>query len=61
MPLALAAAFMMNMGLTGLWSGFVIANVVLDVGFYFIIETTNWDKVAYLTHKRLAYEHIVPS
>ena len=43
MPLALAAAFKMDMGLTGLWAGFTIASMALDIGFYYIIEGTNWD------------------
>ena len=44
------------MGVAGLWLGFSIASVVLDIGFYAIIKTTNWEKVAYLTSKRIEKE-----
>jgi multidrug resistance protein, MATE family len=56
MPLALACAFKMNLGVAGLWIGFTIASIILDIGFYFIISFTNWDKVAFETSKRLDRE-----
>lgn len=30
------------MGVSGLWLGFTIASMILDIGFYFIINCTPW-------------------
>ena len=56
MPLALTFAFKMEMGLTGLWLGFTIASIILDIGFFFIIKCTDWEQVAYLMSKKLEKE-----
>eukprot|EP00347_Sterkiella_histriomuscorum_P002719 403367069 len=42
MPLALFFAFKIQMGVSGLWLGFTIASMILDLGFYFIINCTSW-------------------
>ncbi|CDW80600.1 na+-driven multidrug efflux pump [Stylonychia lemnae] len=43
MPLALVFAFKLQMEVSGLWLGFTIASMILDVGFYFIINCTQWE------------------
>lgn len=37
MPLALHMAFGKDMGVFGLWLGFAIACIILDIGFWIII------------------------
>jgi hypothetical protein len=39
MPLALNLAFKRDMSVTGLWLGFGIACIILDIGFWIIIVT----------------------
>jgi MATE family multidrug resistance protein len=46
MPLALLLAFKADMGLAGLWLGFSIACIILDVGFAMIISCPNWEKIS---------------
>lgn len=46
MPLALVFAFVLEWGVAGLWAGFTIACIVLDIGFFFIIACANWEKIA---------------
>jgi hypothetical protein len=46
MPLALVLAFNAKMGISGLWLGFSIACVILDVGFLMIISCPDWSKIA---------------
>ena len=46
MPLALVLAFNAELGITGLWLGFSIACVILDVGFCMIISCPDWSKIA---------------
>jgi MATE family multidrug resistance protein len=46
MPLALCLAFNAEMGISGLWLGFSIACVILDVGFCMIISCPDWSKIA---------------
>ena len=46
MPLALVLAFNSKMGITGLWLGFSIACIILDIGFGMIISCPNWYKIA---------------
>ena len=43
LPLALALAFKYDKGIYGLWLGFTVACVILDVGLLLIIELSNWD------------------
>ena len=50
MPLALVLAFYAKMGITGLWLGFSIACIILDIGFAMIISCPNWNKI-HLTMK----------
>jgi hypothetical protein len=45
MPLALVLTFNHNMGIAGLWLGFSIACIILDVGFCMIISCKEWKKV----------------
>ena len=59
MPLALWFGFKSDMGVSGLWLGFAIASVILDLGFYFIIRCTNWARVAYDMTKRMDKEEEV--
>ena len=42
MPLALVLCFKHEMGISGLWLGFTIACVVLDIGFAMIISCPDW-------------------
>ena len=56
MPLALFFAFKWEWGVSGLWFGFSIACVILDIGFYMIIQCANWEKVAYEISKRMEEE-----
>jgi MATE family multidrug resistance protein len=42
MPLALLLAFKLKLGLKGLWLGYTISTVVLDLGFAVIIGLPNW-------------------
>lgn len=53
MPLALAFAFKLELGVSGLWLGFTIASVILDIGFALIIKWTDWERVAEETSQRL--------
>ena len=46
MPLALYCAFSHNMGVKGLWFGFSIACIVLDLGFWAIIACCDWKSIA---------------
>ena len=46
MTLALVFAFVLHWGIVGLWAGFSIACIVLDIGFFFIICLPNWDEIA---------------
>lgn len=45
MPLALVLAFTAKMGIVGLWLGYSIACIILDIGFAFIIICPNWQKI----------------
>jgi hypothetical protein len=44
--MALHFAFDKRLGITGLWLGYSIACVILDLGFAFIILYPNWQKIA---------------
>jgi len=46
MPFALTLAFKAKMGLAGLWLGFSIACIILDIGFAMIISCPNWTLIA---------------
>jgi len=46
MPLALCLAFTMNMKVKGLWIGYSIACIILDLGFAAIISCPSWEKIA---------------
>ena len=45
MPLALYFAFSRDVGIKGLWIGFTIASLVLDIGFWVIIYCGDWNKI----------------
>ena len=46
LPTALTLAFKRDLGVYGLWLGFSIACIILDVGFAFIIECPDWYKIS---------------
>lgn len=46
MPLALVFAFICKWGIMGLWAGFTIACVILDVGLFMIIYIPDWHKIS---------------
>ena len=46
MPLALILCFTNKMGIAGLWLGFSIACVILDIGFAMIISCPNWAEIS---------------
>lgn len=46
LTLALCFAFNREMGVYGLWLGFVIAVIVLDIGLLAICECPDWGKIA---------------
>jgi len=46
MPLALVLCFKAEMGIAGLWLGFSIACIILDVGFCCIISCPDWEKIS---------------
>lgn len=56
MPLALVFTFVFDWGVAGLWGGFTIACIVLDIGFFFIITCCDWEKIAEATAARIAKE-----
>ena len=53
MPLSLILAFKYEMGVGGLWMGFSAASIALDIGFYIIITSTNWEEIAKSLSKRV--------
>lgn len=46
MPVALTLCFKQEMGIAGLWLGFTIACIILDIGFAMIISCPNWQKIS---------------
>jgi len=46
MPLALWLAFSKELGVKGLWLGYTICCIILDIGFAIIIMWPNWEKIA---------------
>ena len=46
MPLALVFAFVCKWGIMGLWAGFTIACVILDIGLFVIIYAPDWYKIS---------------
>ena len=56
MPLALIFAFVCDMGIAGLWLGFSIACIILDIGFYFIISCANWEMISKKMQSAMAEE-----
>mgnify|MGYP000020236486 FL=1 len=46
MPLALLLCFKAEMGIAGLWFGFSIACIILDIGFAMIISCPNWQEIS---------------
>lgn len=47
MPMALIFAFKLKIGISGLWMGFTLASVILDIGFYFIINLCDWNQISF--------------
>jgi len=58
LPLALWLAFKKNMGVGGLWLGFSIACIILDIGFMCIIECPSWHRIASETQSRIDKERV---
>jgi MATE family multidrug resistance protein len=56
MPLALVLCFKKEMGIAGLWLGFTIACIILDLGFFFIIRCADWHKISELTRAHIRDE-----
>ena len=46
LPLALILAFSFEYGVAGLWVGFTIGSIILDIGFFFVIKCSDWNKIA---------------
>jgi len=46
LPVALHFAFDKRFGIMGLWLGYSIACIILDLGFAFIILYPNWELIA---------------
>jgi len=46
MPIALHFAFKKALYIKGLWIGFSIACVILDIGFAVIISYPSWEKIS---------------
>ena len=46
LPLALWLAFNNEMGLSGLWLGFLIACLLIDIGLLIMIECADWQKIS---------------
>lgn len=61
MPLALVLAFTAKMGIVGLWLGFSIACIILDIGFGFIIMCPNWNRIGDEMRKKLEEGRDVPT
>lgn len=60
MPLALVLAFTARMGIVGLWLGYSIACVILDIGFAFIITCPDWTRIGEQMRIRLEEGREVP-
>ena len=58
MPLALWLAFSKQMGVYGLWLGFSIACIILDLGFLVIIEYPDWNRIATEMQEKIDKERI---
>ena len=58
MPLALWLAFSKQMGVYGLWLGFSIATIILDLGFLVIIEYPDWNRIASEMQQKIDKERI---
>jgi len=56
MPMALYFAFTSEMGVAGLWLGFTIASLALDIGFYIIIYWCDWEQLSEKIHAKLEIE-----
>lgn len=46
LPIASVFAFKLNMGIKGLWLGMTIGCIILDAGFWAIIQCPDWNKIA---------------
>ena len=61
MPLALVLAFTAEMGIVGLWLGYSIACIILDIGFALIITCPDWSAIGDKMRQRLEEGREVPS
>ena len=55
-PLALALAFMGNMGVIGLWAGIGVALSLIAIIFTLLVVKTDWYKVAEEAERRVLEE-----
>ena len=58
MPIALWLGFHKKLGVFGLWLGFSIACIVLDLGFLMIIECPSWSKISQEVQKKIDKEKL---
>jgi len=58
LPLALWFAFSKSKGVCGLWLGFAIACVVLDMGYLCIIECPDWRKISERMQQKIDKERM---
>ena len=61
MPLALVLAFTAKMGIVGLWLGYSIACIILDIGFAFIITCPDWGRIGEQMRERLEQGQDAPT
>ena len=43
LPIGLSLAFKFNFGLIGLWSGVTIASILMAIGIFTVVITTDWE------------------
>ena len=57
LPLSLLFTFWLDKGVIGLWYGFTIAEIVMDIGYMMICECPDWDKIAQEMQARIDKEN----
>ena len=56
LPLSLLFAFYLETGVIGLWYGFTLSQVVLDLGYLFICECPDWYRIAQKMQEKIDKE-----
>lgn len=46
LPLSILFTFYLDYGVLGLWYGFTLSQVVLDIGYLMICECPDWHRIA---------------